>query len=127
MILKFERFLETASGCIGEHLHGEELTQPEMEYISKGELFTATLGTCFVAATSRLTEEKKLRVGSMNSESLCTCILVENTLLEYTERERSRMRAHTSYSPCVPRDIHCISAKQKARCRKALAASAETS
>ena len=45
-----------APRCIGVHLHGEELTQPEIEYISKGELFTATLGTCFVAATSRLTE-----------------------------------------------------------------------
>ena len=45
-----------ASGCIGEHLHGEELVPPEMEYISKGELLTATLGTCFVATTSRLTE-----------------------------------------------------------------------
>ena len=73
---------------IGEHLHGEELTLPEMEYLSKGELFTATLGTCFVAATSRLTKEKTRRVGGVNSESLCALILVENPLCECTERER---------------------------------------
>ena len=43
---------------------------------------------------SLLTKEKKLRVGEHMSESLCALILVENTLLEYTEREHMDARSH---------------------------------
>ena len=32
IIVQFQRFLEMAPGCIGEHLHGEELVLPEMDY-----------------------------------------------------------------------------------------------
>ena len=59
-----------------------------MEYNPKGEVVTATLGTCFVAATRRLTKEKKLRVGEHMSESLCALILVENRFYVLLERER---------------------------------------
>ena len=75
-----ERFLEIAPGCIGVHLQGDELVRPEMDFYAKGEVVTATLGTCFVAATSRLTKVKKLCVGKPMSESLCALILVKNTL-----------------------------------------------
>ena len=75
-----------APGCIGEHLHGEELVRPEMDYNSKGELFTAIPRTGFVGSTASLTEEKTRRVGEHMSESLCTCILVEITFLECQER-----------------------------------------
>ena len=49
-----------APGCIGVHLHGEELVRPEMDYISKGEVFTALLRTGFVGSTARVTTGKTL-------------------------------------------------------------------
>ena len=55
-IIQKERFLEIAPGCIGVHLHGEELVRPEMDYISKGELFTAILRTGFFGSTASLTK-----------------------------------------------------------------------
>ena len=84
--LQKERFLEKAVYLIGVHLHGEELDLPEMEYIAKGELFTAIPRTVFFASTASVTKQKTRRVGGVNSESLCTCILMENTLWECLER-----------------------------------------
>ena len=55
IIIQFEGFLEMAPGCIGEHLHGEELVLPEMDYNPIRRVFRATPGTCFVVATSLLT------------------------------------------------------------------------
>ena len=88
-----ERFLERASGCIGVHLQGDELIRLEMHFYSNQRVFTATLRTGFVGSTASLTKEKTRCVGGVNRESLCALILVENPLCEYTERERSRMRA----------------------------------
>ena len=51
-----EMFLEMAPGCIGEHLHGEELILPEMDYISKGELVTAITRTDFFGSRASLAE-----------------------------------------------------------------------
>ena len=45
-----------APECIGVQLHKEELIRPEMDYISKGEVFRATPGTGFVGSTALLTE-----------------------------------------------------------------------
>ena len=81
-----ESFLESAPKCIGVHLQGDELVRPEMDYYSKGELLTATLRTGFVGSTASLTKEKTRRVGEVNSESLCTCILVENSFYVLLER-----------------------------------------
>ena len=122
-----ENFSESAPRCNGVHLQGEELVRLEMDYISNERVVTGLPRTGFFGSRAILTAQKTRRVGEHMSESLCTCTLVENTPLICVERERSRMRAHTSYSPCVPRDIHCISAKQKARCRIAFAASVEKS
>ena len=55
-IIQKERFLEIAPGCIGVHLHGEELVRPEMDYNSKGELFTAIPRTGFFGSRASLTE-----------------------------------------------------------------------
>ena len=55
-IIQKERFLEIAPRCIGVHSHGDELVLPEMDYISKGELFTAIPRTGFFGSTASLTE-----------------------------------------------------------------------
>ena len=81
-----ESFLEIAPGCIGVHLQGGELVRPEMDYYSNERVFTAIPRTGFVGSRACLTEEKTRRVGKANTESLCALILVENTLLEHTER-----------------------------------------
>ena len=122
-----ENFSESAPRCNGVHLQGEELVRLGMHYISNERVVTGLPRTGFFGSTASLTKEKTRRVGGAITESLCALILVENTPLICVERERSRMRAHTSYSPCVPRDIHCIYAEQKAKCRTALAASVEKS
>ena len=81
-----ENFLESAPKCIGVHLQGDELVRPEMDYISNERVFTAIPRTGFVGSTASLTTEKTRRVGGAITESLCALILVENTLLKYTER-----------------------------------------
>ena len=91
-----ERFLEIARGCIGVHLQGDELVRPEMNFNAKGELLTATLRTGFVGSTASLTKEKTRRVGGHMSESLCRCILIQNPLWEYTERESNLYKSADS-------------------------------
>ena len=103
-----ERFLEIAPGCIGVHLHGEELNLPEMEYIAKGELFTAIPRTVFFASTASVTKEKTRRVGGVNTESLCALSLVKNTLLECIEREHQDYKEHYGVAPISKQLCCCL-------------------
>ena len=103
-----ERFLEIAPGCIGVHLQGDELVRPEMEYISKGELFTAIPRTVFFASTALLTEQKTRPVGKVITESLCALILVKNTLLECIEREHQDYKEHYGVAPISKQLCCCL-------------------
>ena len=89
-----ENFLESAPRCNGVHLQGEELDPLEMNLNANQRVVTRLSRTDFFGSRASLTEEKTRRVGGAITESLCALILVENTLLKYTERARSRMRAH---------------------------------
>ena len=89
-----ENFLESAPRCNGVHLQGEELNPPGTHLNANQKVVTGLSRTDFFGSRASLTEEKTRRVGGAITESLCALILVENTLLKYTERERSRMRAH---------------------------------
>ena len=81
-----ENFLESAPKCIGVHLQGDELVRPEMNLNAKGELFRRVPRTGFFGSTACLTEEKMRRVGKAITDSLCACILLENTHLKCVER-----------------------------------------
>ena len=123
ILMQKENFLESAPRCIGVHLQGDELVRPEMDYISNERVFTAIPRTGFVGSRASLTEEKTRRVGGAMSESLCALILVENTLLECLERERSRMRAHICTASEL-RNAQCLRAEAQcshlaAQCIKA--------
>ena len=81
-----ENFSESAPRCNGVHLQGEELVRLEMHFNPNERVVTGLPRTGFFGSRASLTKEKKLRVGSMNTESLCALILVENTLCEHIER-----------------------------------------
>ena len=57
-----------------------------MHFNANEKVFTGLPRTGFLGSTASLTKEKRRRVGEHMSESLCACILMQNTLLEYTER-----------------------------------------
>ena len=57
-----------------------------MRFSANQGVVTRLSRTDFFGSRASLTEEKTRRVGGAITESLCALILVENTLLKYTER-----------------------------------------
>ena len=62
------------------------MVRPEMDYISNERVLTRLPRTDFFGSTVSLTKEKTRRGGEHMSESLCTCILMDLTVLKCLER-----------------------------------------
>ena len=103
-----ENFLESAPRCNGVHLQGEELDPPETDLNANQRVVTGLPRTDFFGSTASLTKEKTRRVCEHMSESLCTCTLLDLTLLVCLER--GRYMDARSHLHCVRAASSCVGA-----------------